>query len=384
MTSAVASRYAPRGFIPGEFVGRHPLIERANDKLVRQAKGFQEAAAKLSGEELLEEYRRELAGAPRRPDAGKKFLVAYNSRLAAEPKPGREGEHLCIALARRHKDSGGRLAMPDEEGAFEALHPLVPMRSAPPDKSLGADDPNYGLDKIDLVGRGPEDRLVVAMTRWLAPEATRVGTGDTPLRALLLALAHAAVAEANAEALTAELESLASGPFAGAHPMVMLIGSPRYWELCRKRAAQRGAVWIREMERLARELGELGLPVHYVSFKMKETPAWSYESGAPVLRCEPRMVDAWEASAGRVKPKAKPRARRAAQQAENEVVEADLSRPIRSYASGEHYDAGDRIQHPTLGLGVVQGLAGPHKIRVLFDDEPSVLVHDRPRAGATV
>ena len=364
-------------------MAQHPLIERAADKQVRQAKGFQEAAAALTGDVLLAEYEKELASAPRRPEAGKKYLVAFNSRLAAELKPGREGEHLCIALARRHKDGGTPLLMPEEDAHFEALHALVPVRSAPADKAAGVSDPNYGLDKIDLVGRGPEDRLVTAATRWLAPEAGRVGTGDTPLRALLLALAHAAVAEANAAALTEELSSLTEGPFAGGHPVVMLIGSPRYWELCRKRSAQRGAVWIREMERLAKELTELGLPVHYVSFKMKETPAWSYESGSPVLTCEPRMVEAWEASAGRVKPKAKPRSRRNASAPENELIEADLSRPIRPYAIGDYFSAGDRIEHPTLGIGVVQGAAGPQKIRVLFDEKRSTLVHDRPRPGAT-
>ncbi len=363
-------------------MGQHPLIERAGDKLVRQAKGFQEAAAALTGDILLAEYEKELVAAPSRSDAGKKYLVAYNSRLAAEAKTGREGEHLCIALARRHKDGGAPLLMPEEEGHFEALHPLVPVRSAPADKALGADDPNFGLDRIDLVGRGPEDRLVAAATRWLAPDAGRVGTGDTPLRALLLALAHAACAEANAAALTEELGAHTEGPFASGRPLVLVAGSPRYWELCRKRAAQRGAVWIREMERLAKELTELGLPVQYISFKMKETPAWSYESGSPVFTCEPRMVEAWEASAGRVKPKAKPRSRRNSSNPENELVEADMSLPIRDYAISDYFSPGERIQHPTLGLGVVQGAAGPQKIRVLFDEKKSTLVHDRPAPGA--
>ncbi|MAE94389.1 MAG: hypothetical protein CL910_06990 [Deltaproteobacteria bacterium] len=364
-------------------MGQHPLIERAGDKLVRQAKGFQEAAVALTGDELLAEYEREVTAAPRRGEAGKKYLVAYNSRLAAEAKAGREGEHLCIALAHRHREGGAPLLMPEEDSHFEALHPLVPLRSAPVDKSKGADDPNFGFDKIDLVGRGPGDRLAAAATRWLPPDAGRVGTGDTPLRALLLALAHAAVAEANAAELTGELAACTEGPFAEARPAVMLIGSPRYWELCRKRSAQRGAAWIREMERLAKELTELGLPVHYLSVKMKEVPPWSYESGSPVLSCEPRLVDAWEASAGRVKPKAKPRARKTAASSENEIIEADLTRPIRAYGVAEHFDPGDRIQHPTLGLGVVQGSAGPQKIRVLFDEKRSTLVHDRPRPGAT-
>ena len=64
------------------------------------------------------------------------------------------------------------------------------------------------------------------------------------------------------------------------------------------------------------------------------------------------------------------------------VVEADLSRPVRDYRITEHYSAGDRIQHPTLGTGVVQGIAGPGKIRVHFDERRSVLVHDRAAPSA--
>jgi len=59
-------------------------------------------------------------------------------------------------------------------------------------------------------------------------------------------------------------------------------------------------------------------------------------------------------------------------------VEADLSLPIRSYALTESYGSGERIDHPTLGLGVVQGVAGNGKIFVLFGEKKSLLVHERP------
>ena len=66
----------------------------------------------------------------------------------------------------------------------------------------------------------------------------------------------------------------------------------------------------------------------------------------------------------------------------DEIVEADLDRPIRGYLTNDYYTAGDRIEHPTLGLGVVQGIAGTGKIRVHFDERKSVLVHDRAGLGA--
>ena len=53
----------------------HPLIELSNDREVRQAKGFKEAAAGLTGEKLAGMYETEVANAPRRSEAGKKYLV---------------------------------------------------------------------------------------------------------------------------------------------------------------------------------------------------------------------------------------------------------------------------------------------------------------------
>ena len=47
-------------------------------------------------------------------------------------------------------------------------------------------------------------------------------------------------------------------------------------------------------------------------------------------------------------------------------VEADPSRPLRAYDRGERYDAGDRVSHPHFGEGVVQAIAGPRKVRILF------------------
>ncbi len=364
-------------------MSRHPLIQRSTEKEVRQAKGFRVAAEQLGGEQLAADYAAEKSGAPNRSDAGKKHLVAPNKRLAAEPKAGREGEHAAIALVAWRAGESPQIELPDDGGHFEALHPGAVLKSAPADKANGEADPNWGIDKLDCVGIGPDDRLACVITKVLPADATRVGTGDTPLRALLEGLAHTAVADANRSALEAELEPLAGRPFSDAPPVLILLGSPRYWELCRKREAQKGAAWIREMERLAAEIQEAcGVTVLYCSLRVKGDPPLDYASGSPVFTTPPRFVEAWEPGAGRIKPKPKPRARKTKTEPSDEPVEADLSRPIRDYATTEHFVAGDRIQHPTLGLGIVQGLAGPGKIRVHFDERRSVLVHDRPGGAA--
>ncbi len=59
------------------------------------------------------------------------------------------------------------------------------------------------------------------------------------------------------------------------------------------------------------------------------------------------------------------------------VVEPDLSRPVRDYRPSETFAPGDRLRHPMFGEGVVQVVAGPTKIQVLFDAEQKTLVHGR-------
>jgi hypothetical protein len=365
-------------------LGRHPLIELALGRDARQAVGFVEVAAGLTGERIAELYAAELASAPRRGEAGKKYLVGHNTKLASERRAGRDSEHAALALV-RHCRGGAQLALPgrpaDADG-LELVHALVPLRSAPVDRALGSEDPNLGVERIDALGIGPGSRLAVAAVRCVAPDAARVRVGDTPLGALLEGLAACAIAAANRESLAQELAAAGRRIPADAPPLLVVLGSPRYWELCRRRTPQKGAAWIRELERLAGEVAQhTGVEVHFLALRLEGNPGWSYAEGAPVLDGPPRLAPAWESGAGRVRPKPKPRPR--ASEPQELVVAADLSRPIRRYALTETFAPGDRIEHPTLGIGVVQGEAGPGKIRVLFDDRKSLLVHDRPPLGAT-
>ena len=43
------------------------------------------------------------------------------------------------------------------------------------------------------------------------------------------------------------------------------------------------------------------------------------------------------------------------------IVEADLSRPARSFSIRETYQVGDRVVHPNFGEGVVQTVLGPNR-----------------------
>ena len=335
------------------------LQDLAADPRVRRAADFRAVAAGLSGADLalaFEQEQRASAGA----ETGRKCFVSYNRRLAAERRPARDGEHLSLALVEHARRAGHGIALPDGKGSLDPVAAQVALPSG----------------RADLVGLAPGERLAVAQIRYLAPGAARAGTGDTPLEATLEALARAAVAQACRGQLAGEVAEACGRVLGDAPPLVAVIASPRYWELCRRREAQKGAAWIHELERIARELEEAaGISLLFLACRLEGDPGWSYPEGSPVLDAAPRLVPAWEASAGRVRPKAPPRPKPGAPV--DVRVEADLSRPVRGYAASEKYAAGDRISHAKLGLGVVQGQAGPCKISVLFDDRKVVLVHAR-------
>ena len=198
----------------------------------------------MTGAQLAEAFAQEASAAPRRHEAGAKHFVAYNRRLAATRRPARDGEHLSLALVEQCRRLGRGLAIPDGRGELDPIAAQVVL-TAP-----GSDAADVG--RLDVLGLCGEGRLAIAQIRFLAPGATRAGTGDTPLSALLEALALAAVVHANRDALASEVASVCGRALADGPPLVALLASPRYWELCRRREAQKGAAWIRELERIAR------------------------------------------------------------------------------------------------------------------------------------
>jgi hypothetical protein len=60
------------------------------------------------------------------------------------------------------------------------------------------------------------------------------------------------------------------------------------------------------------------------------------------------------------------------------LVAPDPSRPVRPYRAGDVYAVAERIEHPTLGSGVVERVLGPGKIQVFFTGGSRVLAQARP------
>jgi hypothetical protein len=59
---------------------------------------------------------------------------------------------------------------------------------------------------------------------------------------------------------------------------------------------------------------------------------------------------------------------------------ADLTKPIRPYTPRDIFAAGDRIDHPTFGIGVVEDVAAPGKINVFFPQGHKVLAQAKPES----
>ncbi len=340
----------------------HPLIALVNDRDVKQAKGFRLAAEKLTGASLEADYQTEVRNAPRRADQGLAYLNVRVGRRAKQRQNNRDEKHLAEAIARAARAEGAeRLELPSGETLTIVDHG-VPIRTAAPDKEKGDADPNADVEDVPLLAVIGDDRLAVVALKFLEPDANRTGAGDTPLRLFLQGLAHAAAVDANREALRQEIAEATGKTIGDEAPAVILAASPQYWTLCRKREAQKGAAWIRELERVAREIGEsIG------------NEGWSYDDEGAVLTGPASFDKAWETGAGKLKPKPKARKTDPA----DELVEADFSRPVRPYNVRESFEPGDRIAHKTLGEGVVQGVAGRGKIAVLFGDEKKLLIHER-------
>ena len=107
--------------------------------------------------------------------------------------------------------------------------------------------------------------------------------------------------------LTTEIAEATGKTIGEEAPAVILAASPRYWELCRKREAQKGAGWIRELDRIGREIStQIGVEVFFYSVSLTgDEPGWNYEDDGPVLVEAPDFGMAWEMGAGKLKPKPK-------------------------------------------------------------------------------
>jgi len=73
------------------------------------------------------------------------------------------------------------------------------------------------------------------------------------------------------------------------------------------------------------------------------------------------------------RPAARSAAARTAIPTPRAVPAFDPTKPPRRYAAAEGYATGERVTHPTFGVGVVATLPGPGKVEVIFPAGARVL-----------
>ena len=64
-----------------------------------------------------------------------------------------------------------------------------------------------------------------------------------------------------------------------------------------------------------------------------------------------------------------------------EVVEPDLSKPVKTYSIRETFEVRERIDHPKFGVGVVESSPGPGKVSVMFPGGRRILAQAKPAAA---
>ena len=100
-------------------------------------------------------------------------------------------------------------------------------------------------------------------------------------------------------------------------------------------------------------------------------------------RAQHRYKNPNKAAAAPKKAAAKPRAPRAEKVVERfatPAVAADLSRPSRPYKATDHYEPGDRVDHPMFDQGVVE-ISEPGKVTIFFAVGRKVLVQAKGDPG---
>ena len=353
----------------------HPLLALAQDRDVRHSSGFRRAR-QTSRARCWPPTSPTSAGTPR---AGPTRASGSSSRTAAaRPRSGSARRTTSTSprrwsgLPRRRKAARAsgrgrgrvrRLGRPAEAGAADA--------------ALGDADPNRGVERVDLLGIAGEDRLVLGFTKYLDTDATRAGTGDTPLRFLLDAPRArrdrrgkpGGARRRGEDRARARVLGCAADRSAPREPAIL-------GALCRRREAQKGAAWVHEIERLAREIDQhIGVSVIFAGLGPRgraglelRRAGGASSLGPPRARLgagrRPRAAEAEAAPEGGLSPSRRRRGR-------------SLDRPVRRHGPHESYHPGDRIEHPTLGLGIVQKCF-PGKVEVRFGEATSRLVAGRP------
>lgn len=247
----------------------HPIVELFRSAEINSFVSLEMAASALLVEELLFRFEQEAKCAPRRGLHGPYFR-RHTGKTTSGLATNRREEHLAIALWSAYRESG--FALPDGTRLFP-LDYQVPLKSH-------RDESNALLGKVDLFCVESEGGPWVSEVKIRSARSSRV---DTPLKALLEALAYCATLDPDMRDVSRESETKKRTLLhvvSPTRPNLLILAPSEYWDMCD--LAEVRHCWRESLQALGQRI-ELALRVK-VRFVRMENCRWEMlASGTPRL-----------------------------------------------------------------------------------------------------
>lgn len=202
-------------------VNLHSLVELFRSAKVNRLSDISATAAELSEDQLLCLFEQQKQTAPRRKS--RSYFVGHTGRTTSGNETNRREEHLAIALWSAYRRSG--LPLPDGIILFPLDYQL-PLKAS-------RDKANLGVGKVDLFCVDAEGEPWVAELK-VPSEAT--SRADSPIKAVLEALAYCAILDPNMEKLSYDNIKV-MGKMGDLHhavrptrPNLLILAPSEYWD----------------------------------------------------------------------------------------------------------------------------------------------------------
>lgn len=261
----------------------HSLVELFQSAEVNSFASSALAMVALSEGQLRLIFKQQRKTAPCR-GLHKPYFVGHNGKTTSGSETNRREEHLAIAVWQAYRQTG--FALPDGTRLFPIEYQL-PLKSH-------RDQANAGLGKADLFCVQSEGEPWIAELKAHPKYGGRV---DTPLKALLEALAYCAILDADLTNLSRESNEKKCMLLRTVRPLrpnLLILAPAPYWELCEREEERH--CWREAIAALAQRI-ERAFKIK-VRFVRMDNCQWGItESGVPNLIEHPlfnwTMPHAW-------------------------------------------------------------------------------------------
>jgi hypothetical protein len=226
-------------------------------------------ASSFSENELLLKFERQGKAAPYR-GLHRSYFVGHTGKTTSGVSTNRREEHLAIALWRAYRESG--FALPEGTVLFPVDYQL-PLKSH-------RDEANAGLGKIDLFCVESEGESWITEVKI---HSFRDGSVDTPLKALLEALAYCATLDPDMRYLSRESDDkkrMLGHVVSPIRPNLLILAPAEYWDQCDLEESR--CRWREPLQSLGRNI-ELAFKIRVRFVRMNNCRWEMTPSGMPCL-----------------------------------------------------------------------------------------------------